>query len=321
MMCSRSARRLLAGLCLALLGITAAPATAAESRPWNLSLRGWGGFDSNVALVAEGDTTFDSSAGKSSSSVYGLLLAGDYRLYRQGRWHVAGTGSVTQTLNGDTTLNDFNLTSGNAGVAAQYKFRAAGRPAKLATNLGLRWDLLGGQSYGNGQVLSLDLSLRPTRSSDLGWFAAASRNNFTDDGAEPALSSRDGVLYRSGLRGMLAFNGNRQAISASASWQQNQAKGDNFDFRGPAASLQLTSYLVGPWAVALSGGYSQTEYFNYTVPPQRESKNYDGRLVFYGPLSRNLSADLSLGWSRSEAKPEAFQSERKNLTVGVTYAF
>lgn len=320
-MAKLSTHLLVAGLATAGLFAALPEARAAEARPWNLSLRGWGGYDSNVAQVATDDTTFSGDGGHSSSSVYGLMLAGDYRLYRAGRWQVTGTGSLLQTINGDSDLNDFNLTSFSPGVAARYSFRAGSKPAKLSTSLGLRWDALGGDRYAQGQSLNLDLSLKPSRASEVGWFASGSSNDFAEDGSQPELSSRDGIVYRSGLRGSLNFNNNRQALSGSLAWQENQAEGDNFDYRGPAAALQLRSYLVGPWSGALSLGCSRAEYFHYATTPQRESKNRDLRLSFYGPLAANLTADLSLGWGRSKAEPTAFQSERKNLTVGVTYAF
>lgn len=313
-------RTLVAGLLVTALGAATGTARAADDRPWNLTLRGWTGYDSNVAKVADDDNTFD-SGGKSSSNVYGGMLAGNYRLYREGRWQLTGNASILQTRNADRDLDAFDLTTVATGLSARYQFRLAGLPARLNSNLGLHWDWLGGDSYGNGQSLAFDLSVRPTRASELGWFASASHSNFIDDGSQPALSSRDGIRYASGFRGLVAFNGNRQALSSSVSWQENHAEGDNFDYRGPAASVQLTSYLVGPWAMALSGGYSRTEYTHYAVPPARESDNYNARLSVYGPLTSHLSADISLGWSRSKAEPDAFRSERKNLTVGVTYAF
>lgn len=296
-------------------------AHAAADRPWNLTLRSWGGYDTNVAQVSTNDTTFDTSAGKSSTTAFGLMLAGDYRLMRGANWQVSANGSALQTLNADAKLNDFNLTTFSPGLAAKYDFGAGGKPARLVGSFGMHWDYLGGHSYAMGENAGIDVSIKQSMSSEFGLFTSFAHSNFKDDGLEPERSSRDGNTYRSGLRATKAFNRNHQAIMASASWVQNRADGANFDYRGPAASLQLVSYLYGPWAGALSFGYVHAEYYNYTVEPKRESNNYNTRLSIYGPLTRKLSADVSVGWNRSEADPEAFRSDRINVTAGVTYAF
>lgn len=320
-MTAPTTRLLLAAGLLAAGLSTAGSAQAAGDRPWNFSLRGWGGYDTNVAQVSINDTTFDSSAGDSSSTVFGLMAAGDYRLLKGSNWQIGVNGSVVQTINADDTLSDFNLTTFSPGLTARYDFRALGKPARLSGSFGMHWDYLGGHSFAMGENVNLDFSVQPTWTSEIGLFASLSHSDFKDDGPEPAKSSRDGITYRSGLRATKAFNRNRQAISASASWMQNQSDGSNFDYRGPAASLQLISYLYGPWAAALSFSYSHTEYYNYAVDPKRESDNYSTRLSIYGPLTKNLSADVSVGWNRNQAEPEAFRSDRINVTAGVTYAF
>ena len=59
-----------------------------ESRPWNLSLRTFGSYDSNIVLA----TTDNPFPAGSETNVFGFGAAGDYRLYRGSQWTVAATG-------------------------------------------------------------------------------------------------------------------------------------------------------------------------------------------------------------------------------------
>lgn len=303
--------------CAMLLPGVVCAAENPEPRPWNLSLRAFASRDSNVPLAAT-DTVF---TGERSSNVFGVGLSGDYRLYRGGRWTVAATGAVQQTYNGDSSLKEFNLTSASPGLLARYAFRALGRPARLTMSYAARRDWLGGSGFAAGHAATLDAGMRPSRSTEVGAFVAAGTNDFDDDGPNPDLSSRDGASYRAGLRGTMGFNRNRQAIRASLAYVKNDAKGANFVFSGPAASLQLMSYVAGPWALAASASYAKADYTNFAVEPRRESRTKDYRLALYGPLTRKLSADLSVGRSYYDSNQSVFEAKRKNVSLGVAYLY
>jgi len=292
-------------------------AQSPEPRPWNLSLRAFASHDSNVVLAAD-DNSF---SGDSKSNVFGVGLSGDYRLYRDAQWTIGATGSLQQTYNGDSSLRDFNLTSFAPGLVARRAFRLNNRPAKLTLNYAARRDWIGGSGFASGHTASVDVGVRPTRETDIGVFSSVSSSNFDDEGPDPALSSRDAVSYRSGVRGAVGFNRNRQSLQGSVSYVKNDAKGANFVFEGPAAGVQFMSLVWGPWAVAASANYSKVDYTNFAVTPRRESTTHDYRVVLFGPLSRKLSADVSYSRSYYDSNQSAFEARRNNISVGLTYSY
>lgn len=304
-------------LCITILFSQLCAAQPVEPRPWNLSVRTFASHDTNVPLAAT-ETTF---SGNQSTNVFGLALSGDYRLYRAGQWTVAATGAIQQTRNGDPALRDFDLTSVAPGLVARYGFRLSGRPSTLSMTYGARRDWLGGSGYATGHAAGADLGVRTSYSASVGAFAYVAYNDFDDDGPDAAFSSRDAVSYRAGIRGIKSFNGNRQGIQGTLSYMKNDAKGANFVFQGPAASLQFMSFIWGPWAAAAIASFASTDYTNYAVTPRRESRTRDYRLAVFGPLSRKLSADLSIGRSEYRANQAAFEAKRENISLGITYAF
>jgi len=260
-------------------------------------------------------------SGNKSANVLGLGLNGDYRLYRDDRLLVAATGAIQQTRNGDPALREFDLTSVSPGVLARYGFRLGGRPSTLSMVYAARRDWLGGSGYATGHVANLDVGVRPARGAEIGVFGAVGYTDFDDDGSDPGITSRDALSYRVGLRGTKAFNRYQQALQGSAFYAKNDAKGANFVFEGPGASVQAMSFFWGPWAVAASGSYASTTYTNFAATPRRESTVKDYRLTVFGPLSRKLSADLSYGRSHFQSNQEAFEAKRQNVSLGFTYAF
>ena len=294
-----------------------AHASPPEARPWNLAVRASVSQDSNVPLAAT-DTAF---AGERSSTVFGLGATGDYLLYKGARWSVRATGAIQQTRNADPNLRDFDLTSLSPGIQAQRALRLAGRPARLSLGYAARRDWLGGSGYATGHGATIDIGVRPKFATELGVFASAYGTNFEDEGSDPALSSRDTVAYSAGVRATQGFNSNRQALRVTLAYVKNDAKGANFVFGGPSAGVQFLSYLYGPWAMAASASFARADYTNYAVDPRRETRVRDYRLVFFGPLSRKLSADLALGRSEHRANQAIFEADRKYVSFGMTYSF
>jgi hypothetical protein len=292
-------------------------AQSPEPRAWNLLVRVSGSHDSNVPLAAT-ETEF---SGNKSTNVLGLGVNGDYRLYRDDRLIVAATGALQQTRNGDPALREFDLTSASPGLVARYALRLGGRPARLTTAYAARRDWLGGSGYATGQVLTADVGVRPARATEVGVFGSVAYTNFDDDGTEPATTSRDAVNYRGGVRGVMAFNRYRQALQASVSYVKNDADGANFVFTGPAANVQVTSLVWGPWGASVSAGYARMTYTSFASEPRRESTLKDYRLIVSGPLARKLAADLSYGRSYYDSNQQAFEAKRQNVSLGFTYAF
>lgn len=295
----------------------AGAAAAEEPRPWNLAARFSATHDTNVPLAAT-ETAF---SGNRSTNVLGLGLSGDYRLYRQDTWTVAATGGLQRTYNGDPALRDFDLTSVAAGVAAVDTFRLYGKRAALTMNYAARRDWLGSTGFSSGHVASVDFSLRPTFSTSYGAYAIVGVNDFDDDGPQPEFSSRDGVSYRTGIRAVKGFAGNRRSIQANLAYAKYDADGANFVFDGPAGSLQFMSYVFGPWAAAFTASRAYVRYTNYAVEPRRENRITDYRFALYGPLSRQLSVDLSYGRSKYDSNEATFEAKRENISLGVTYVF
>lgn len=304
-------------LAASLVAPAACLAQAPADRPWQLQVRGSVSHDTNVPLAAT-ETSFQDER---SSTVLGLAAQGEYRLYRNGPWNVGLAGAAQQTRNTDARLREFDLTSLAPGLYARRTLRIAGRPALVRLGYGVRRDWLGGSEYASAHSASVDASVRPAFSTELGAFAAVSQADFRDDGPLPELSSRDGRTYRFGVRGTRGFHGNRRAVQTVLGYVKSDTDGANFVFRGPSASAQFISQIYGPWAFSAGISHTRVDYPNFAVEPRRETRATDYRLVLFGPLTRKLGADISLTRSRQSSNQAAFEAKRTNLSLGLTYAF
>jgi hypothetical protein len=292
--------------------------TSSQPRDWDATLRLFAVQDSNVPLAANGS----GFSGSTSSPTLGVAFNGSKDLLSQNRgWYLAINGGLTQSRQSESSLQDFDMASLAVGIAASRNMQLGSMPSKLAVGYQFSQSWLGGSAFQSGHNINSSLTADVSSQLKVGFFAGFFESNFSDDGTQPDLTSRDSTGNSFGIRADYGFNNNRQAVHASWGRQKIRASGANFDVDGDTLSVGVRSYLVFPWVAMVNASRASSDYVTYNSVPQRTAKVDNVRLIVAGPISRSWSADVSWGASRYGSDLDAYRATRRQVTAGLGYTF
>jgi Protein of unknown function (DUF2860) len=296
---------------------SAAIASAEEPpRPWDLSLRFFTGYDSNVPLVPK-STDFQ---GRRATWTLGAGAEGSYKFLQEKQWELGAGGSFVQTWN-NNNLSSFDLTSFNPRLFGAYFFQVGTLPGQVGMAYDFRHDLLGGNEFENSHTLSWDVTVLPTPHLSTAVYYHLAFEDFLNDGNNPPLTSRDAVNHAVGANATYSFGYNKPSIGLNYQFSHNNADGQNFTFDSHAVSVRFITPVIRPVKLVLEAGYSSQDYTKFTPQPVRTQDNQNYGATFLIPLSRHLSADVGYKFARYIGSQTQFSAERHIVTVGLTYDF
>ena len=311
--------RILRFLFCALVSIIILPGVtlAIESRPWDLSFRLFTGFDDNVPLESEAaDFT-----GDDDSSHNGTNISGSYRIIQNSKWMTGVGATFIQNLHIESDVNDYNLTTVNPRLFADYSFQAWGKPATAGMTYLYRQDWLGGDDYEESHTFTLNVGLRMTRDLQSAVYYQLAFEDFNDDGTDPDNTSRDATNHKVGLRATYSFDQNRRSLMMNYEYSSNRAEGDNFIFNSNRILLRFSTLMIRPLWLVLDASYTDQDYTRYDPKPRRTQGNQYYRAMLLWPLDQNLTADLSYSFGKYDGSEGRFDAERNNVVLGLTYRF
>jgi hypothetical protein len=294
-----------------------AVALAKTSRPWDFSLRLLTEFDDNVPLVSDASTF----SGDKDSIKFGVVASGSYIIVRNAAWQAGFGGTVMQTVNIDSDVNDYNLTSLSPSFFARYYFDLRGRPAETEMAYTLRADWLGGNRYATSNVLLWDLRFHPRPAIRAGIYYHLFFDDFTLEGTEPVRTSRDADRHALGVKGTYTFSQGLRAITVNYEYGKNNAEGSNFVFSSHKIAGRFTTRLMPPLWLVLDVSFTDQDYTDYTPQPRRTQDNLYYRVMLLLPVSVDLTFDLSFSRSKYNGSQSRFDAERDRLGLGATFTF
>jgi len=291
------------------------PAQAEYGRPWDLSLRLFSEYNDNVPLAAD-DTDF---SGEQKSLGAGFSAAGVYRIIQEYPWEVGVGAGFVQTGYLESNVNDFNFTSIAPRVYGRYLFNLGAMPARAEAAFTFRDDLLDFEQFEQSYIPALSLTVFPIDPLAITAYTRLSIDQFDDDGADPAVTSRDATQYVVGLNGRYVFPGGMQNVGLTGEYRHNDADGDNFTYDSYIVSADFWTHIVGPFSASVSGGYTNEDYTDFTTDPKRTQDNLYGTVTVYMALSHELTLDAYYSYTHMDGSTDAFSLDRSIVGVGLTY--
>ena len=304
--------------CLLLLGSIA---FAQEPlRPWELSLRLFTDYDSNIPLAPRDRATAGFSGHKSGIDM-GFGVSGSYKFVDAQNWDLGAGGQFVQVWNTRSGLSDFNLTSVSPRLFADYFFAAGTMPGQAQMGYQFKHDWLHGEAFERNHTLSWTLGILPLPRLSTGIYYNLAFEDFDDDGTARRLTSRDATNHAVGLKGTYAWGYNKPAVTVNYQFSHNSAEGRNFTFDAHSISGQFITPIVLPLKLKLEAGYSNEGYTRFTPKPERtqDNQNYGATLLL--PLSRNISADLGYTFAKYKGSESRFDATRHRVILGLNYDF
>jgi hypothetical protein len=301
-------------LLLALAGIASAQA---PPRPWDLSIRLFTEYDSNIPVAAR-STDF---TGHKEGVDLGAGVSGSYKFIQERQWDLGAGGNIVQVWNTRSGLSDFNLTSLSPRLFGDYFFEAWTKPAQAEMAYQFRSDWLGGSGFEKSHTISWDFGIMPSRNLLTGIYYHLAVENFDDEGDTPSLTSRDAVNHTLGIKGTYSYGYNRPSITLNYQFSHNDADGRNFTFDSHGISARFITPIIIPVKMILDAGYTSQDYTHFTPRPERTQDNQNYGITFLLPVSRNLTADLGYKFAKYKGSESRFEAKKHKVGLGLAYDF
>jgi len=287
-------------------------------RPWDLTVRFFTDYDSNIALAPHNNATARFSGHKAGVDL-GVGATGSYRFIDERQWDLGAGGQFVQVWNTRSGLSDFNLTSISPKLFGDYFFSLGAIPAQAQMAYQFRHDWLHGDAFEKSHTLNWDLGIVPIPRVTANVYYNLAFEDFSSEGDASRFTSRDAVNHAVGIKGTYSFGYNMPAISLNYQFSHNSADGRNFTFDSHGISAQFITPLIAPVRLVLEAGYTNEDYTRFTPKPERtqDNQNYGATLLL--PLTRYLSADLGYKFAKFKGSQSRFETDRHKATFGLTY--
>ncbi len=286
-------------------------------RPWNLVLRSYVEYDSNIPQV----TDAGGFPGDTGSVVFGASLYGNYHLYRDGVWEFGADGQIGTAQPVDDDVRDYAYTFIDPRLYVRRAFRLGGLPGRAGASYGFRLDWLRGHPYAHSHILEGEGVVNPTPDTEARLAYALSIDRFRDDGANPSVTSRDALQHRVDLGGAYTFDQGQRALRLTYEFRYNDAEGSNFTFASHGIRGRFSSALPYGTTGLLEAAYTSAGYTDFVTDPQRTNDIQEYRAALYFPITDNVTGDLSYGYTRAEADEPRFAFDRHRVALGITTRF
>ena len=302
-----------------------------DPKPLAITVRLWGGYDSNYPLVADAPTYWD-PAGETESPVAGAT----FNLSTFHRFNTFNQIGANVRIDGVTYTANGNAGLANASVGSEYDlfvvnpsiFYRTILPMPIANHLTLTYGLRTEIGH-NIEAIGLgsrqfDARVDILASKDWSFFADiyTTHDDFSVTFANPD-SNRDGEYLSISAGGRYSFNSQHSSMGFSGGRVENNAKGRNWDFDGWFVSGDLRSVLANRLSGHVGLRYEDRDYRGGFIPdvgaPGRTSEQIttvDAGMVYV--LDEIFSVDAGVSYQNVDGNMPAFSSSRWKATVGLT---
>lgn len=306
---------------------------------WSASLRGFGGFDTNVSLTPK-DSFYDASFPPNTdnkdlegASFLGAQIGGVYTLLNDGMTRVAVGGTASQTfflggrrdLAGDT-IRDYNLTVLSPQLTATRKITVLGRPGEIGASYTYRRE--GGPIEAVGldaHTIAANGAIAFTPAIRGGVDVSYTSNDFEVEFPDPELDDRDGdsVALGAFVEHALPHNGR---IVLSYRYVDNDANGMNFDYTSHNSSIRVEAPISQKLWVAVEAGKDWRDYDGFQstfVPAPGRTRqgvfNLGAQAIWI--LTPKTNVDFFVQHSILDSNTEQFEANKTTVGMGITRKF
>lgn len=275
-------------------------------------------YDSNIPAAPDDRALYGGKHGGVRVVEY---VSGEVRLLRRPGWLALLEGSTYQAQYPDSAFDGFDLSTYSLGALLQRDTTVATLPLVLSARYGYTWAFLDGDQYSGSHAATVSALLDEGRWTATNVYYRYTRDDFEDEGFDPAISSRDADNHAVGVAQILYFADRLGQVRVGYEYQTNQARGLNFDFQGHKVTLSASVPL--PWAIQAEAAaeYAHEWYSNFQGPVERKTDRWGfrGSLArwFYGSFLVRLTA----GWTNEQSSYDVLEYDRWVVGVSVSYAY
>lgn len=258
-------------------------------KPWGVYLQAGLQYDSNIPLAPSDPALY---AGDRSGVRVFEYLWGTYRFLRKPDWLGAVEVSTYQAQYPEGTFHPFTLSLYTFGASLQRTTSAWTLPVIGSLKYEYRWVLQDRDTYSRSHLLTMGGQVGFTPGTMTQAYYRYTRDNFADEGFDPAISSRDADNHALGLAQGWYLADRKGQVRVGYEFLKNRADGLNFRYTGHKIGVD-GSLPVGWGVQAYAGGfYTRESYPDFQGAHRRKT---DRRVFTVGLtkwLNRHVAANV-----------------------------
>jgi Flp pilus assembly protein TadD len=294
-----------------------------EEKPekrWNISGTLSFQYDDNVVLKPEGVTTAVLVTDESDFRGVGFLW-GEYRFLQDGPWLSGVRASFYQSLH--TDLDEFDVTDTAGSLYGGYRDAVMGFPFTVEADYEYEYTWLDNDSYlgRHSGILNLDFSETSYLLTQL-TYRGQYKNFYNQPFLGPA-DDRDAFNHRAGLTQYLFFSNNTRHIHGGYFYDNDDADGSNWDYKGHFVSAGFYTPLIYGVGLRVKGEYYWQHFDNIhtTFLKKRKDREWTGHISLDRDFGKYLNLSAYYVHQDHGSNIDAFEYDRNIVFLSITGRF
>lgn len=290
--------------------------TRGAPRRFGVFAQGRAQRDNNVTFAANEPNT------EESETSYSTYLGADYYLLRTEKWIMTIGANGFGNWYDDDTTDSLSVRQYGASALLQKSGQFGSFPyvASLRQQY-YEMDLEDDQPYSETDATTLGLRVNLSEGTATKFYTSYTRDNFSDEGFDPAFSSRDADVQTYGIEQTWYFAERRGLVALTVEHETNDANGVNFVMDGVSAGIDISFRFGKGWRTQIGAKYFDEEYPEFAGPVIRETDrtNYDISLSRW--FGQRLQVLIDYSYDEERSSYDALSYDRAVWGVALNYVF
>jgi hypothetical protein len=275
-------------------------------------------YDSNIPAAPSDRDLFSGKRGGVRVLEY---VAAEYRFVRSSGWLGIVGGSTYQAQYPGSAFDELDLSTYSGTLFLQKEAKLG--TVALTGSVRYAFDavFLGGDGYSRSHVASAGLraDVAPRLAPDI--YYRFTRDDFDDEGFDPAISSRDADNHAVGVGLTWHFGDRKGSVRLGYEYQSNRADGINFDFEGHKVAVAASAPIGWEIQGALEADYTRETYDRFQGPVHRKTDRWRVGASLSRWLWRGLFGKLTFGYTDEDSSYAALSYRRWVVGASVGYSY
>jgi hypothetical protein len=275
-------------------------------------------YDSNIPAAPDDSALFGGKHGGFRVVEY---LSAELRFLRRPGWLGLVEGSTYQAQYPDSAFDGFDLSTYGLGALLQRDTTLATLPLILLARYNYSWVFLDGDEYSGSHALTGSVQLDEARWTATNVYYRYTRDDFEDEGFDPAISSRDADNHAVGIAQILYFADRKGQVRVGYEYQTNRARGLNFDLDGHKVSVSASVPLPGAIQGEVAAEYAHEWYPDFQGPAERKTDRWGIRGSLARWFGQHFLVRLTGAWTSEQSSYDVLEYDRWVVGVSLSYAY
>lgn len=276
---------------------------------------GWT-YDSNALAVPDGSGL---STGDTEGNRFSGYASGQYFFVNKERW----LGTVDLSAYGagyaEDRFSGSDIRQLNPGLSIQRTTQLGRYPAVYSARYDYLDVDLDGEAYSESNALTLmsRISFTPRTGTRLSY--RYTRDDFEDEGFDPAFSSRDADNQAIELLNTWYLNDRKMELDLGASYTRNDADGVNFNYDAWQLETAVRFSLPRGWRLNFRATWASDEYPDFAGPEKRRTDITTVGVALRRWFRDKFLMELNAGWHDENSSYDSLTFDR--YTAGLSFSY